>query len=46
MECKMKPTMTCFKKHNNTFGMDFTANMTPSYISNPEHDNHTPHRRH
>ena len=39
-------TTNYYKKHSNTFGPDFTANMAPAYISNPENDNHIPHGRH
>jgi len=39
-------TTNYYKKHSNTFGPDFTANMTPSYIGNPENDNHIPYGRH
>jgi hypothetical protein len=42
----MQTSNTYYKKHSNTFVTDFTANMAPAYISNPEHDNHIPHRRH
>ena len=35
-----------YKKHSNTFDTDFTAIEAPAYDSNPENDNHIPHRRH
>jgi len=40
----MKPTTTCYYKHEVTFGTDFTADMVPAIISNPE-NNHILHRR-
>jgi len=39
-------TNNYYKKHSNTFATDFTADMSPAYIGNPENDNHIPHGRH
>lgn len=32
-------------KHSFTVDTDFTADMAPAYISNPETNKHIPHRR-
>ena len=39
-------TYKYYYKHSNTFDTDFTADMAPATISNPENDNHIPHGRH
>jgi hypothetical protein len=39
-------TTTYYYKHDNNFSTDFTAIDAPAFNSNPEHNNHIPHRSH